>query len=549
MKRILLLALLASGISGLFSLSSLAQTSQAQCKLDQSTSTGCVTNLRNSGVNQHIFVWKTTGTVSAGACALVGGTDGVTFGSTVIAAQTVTSSGGLTTLATSNQPYIEINCTTPITGTGSVQVNYFGFAPFTAANPAVSVTGGNAAASATGSAVPPQASYTAASVGGTLTGLTATNNGGKISIDANITGGSTGNGAASNTGSAVPVQAGYTGGNLAGNLVGIAAYTDSGSNGLGVHVANTVTANATLQTQTDTVMVGGVNIKEINAVTPLMGNGTTGTGSQRVTIASDNTAFSVNPVSATVPVVTMNSASANNGLNSAVALVFDDAAPTSITENNFGFARMSANRNAYSTIRDAAGNERGVNVNASNQMSISLDGDTLSTARGASVTEPPILNGCEYLSGPSAVSNGQKVTTLCDTLGNALSAASPSPDAITAASACYVKSGTGTLNDTTNHANCKASAGNLYGVRAINTSATLAYLKLYNLTTDPTCSSATGFIESIPIPAQATGAGFIDPANLAINYTTGIGYCVTGAGANTDNSAPPAGVYITLKYK
>lgn len=36
------------------------------------------------------------------------------------------------------------------------------------------------------------------------------------------------------------------------------------------------------------------NEAQINGVTPLMGNGTTGTGSQRVTIASDNTAFSVN---------------------------------------------------------------------------------------------------------------------------------------------------------------------------------------------------------------------------------------------------------------
>lgn len=50
-----------------------------------------------------------------------------------------------------------------------------------------------------------------------------------------------------------------------------------------------------LQTQTDTVMVGGVNIKEINAVTPLMGNGTTGTGSLRVTLASD-TSTNTNPL-------------------------------------------------------------------------------------------------------------------------------------------------------------------------------------------------------------------------------------------------------------
>lgn len=38
------------------------------------------------------------------------------------------------------------------------------------------------------------------------------------------------------------------------------------------------------------------NESQINGVTPLMGNGVTGTGSQRVTIASDNTAFSVNAV-------------------------------------------------------------------------------------------------------------------------------------------------------------------------------------------------------------------------------------------------------------
>lgn len=41
------------------------------------------------------------------------------------------------------------------------------------------------------------------------------------------------------------------------------------------------------------------NVKQINGVTPLMGNGTTGTGSQRVTIASDNTAFTVNAAQAT----------------------------------------------------------------------------------------------------------------------------------------------------------------------------------------------------------------------------------------------------------
>ena len=47
---------------------------------------------------------------------------------------------------------------------------------------------------------------------------------------------------------------------------------------------------------------------------------------------------------------------------------FDDTGPDSVDEGDAGAVRMSANRNIYTTIRDAAGNERGVNVNSSNQL-------------------------------------------------------------------------------------------------------------------------------------------------------------------------------------
>ena len=49
---------------------------------------------------------------------------------------------------------------------------------------------------------------------------------------------------------------------------------------------------------------------------------------------------------------------------------FDDTSPTAITENQFGNLRMSANRNLYGTIRDAAGNERGLNVDANGEIGI-----------------------------------------------------------------------------------------------------------------------------------------------------------------------------------
>lgn len=62
--------------------------------------------------------------------------------------------------------------------------------------------------------------------------------------------------------------------------------------------------------------------------------------------------------------------------SSKVAMIgfqFDDAATDSVNEGDAGAARMSANRNIYTTIRDGAGNERGANVNASNQLSTSVD--------------------------------------------------------------------------------------------------------------------------------------------------------------------------------
>lgn len=48
----------------------------------------------------------------------------------------------------------------------------------------------------------------------------------------------------------------------------------------------------------------------------------------------------------------------------------DDTGTTAATENSAAALRMSTRRELYTQIRDAAGNERGVNVNASNQLAI-----------------------------------------------------------------------------------------------------------------------------------------------------------------------------------
>lgn len=56
--------------------------------------------------------------------------------------------------------------------------------------------------------------------------------------------------------------------------------------------------------------------------------------------------------------------------------LFDDVAPDSVNENDVGVLRMSGNRNAYTQIRDAAGNERGVNVTAGNALTVDGSGST-----------------------------------------------------------------------------------------------------------------------------------------------------------------------------
>lgn len=105
----------------------------------------------------------------------------------------------------------------------------------------------------------------------------------------------------------------------------------------------------------------------------------------------------------------------------------------------------------------------------------------------------------------------------------------------------------------TNSTNCKGSAGNLFGYEIYNTTTTVYYLRLYNASSAPTCTSATGFIRSIPIP-PAGAAGQVGGAIKAIGtfgvqFGTGIGYCITGGSTSTDNTNAAAGVFGEINYK
>ncbi|MBF0262295.1 MAG: hypothetical protein HQL97_10740 [Magnetococcales bacterium] len=104
----------------------------------------------------------------------------------------------------------------------------------------------------------------------------------------------------------------------------------------------------------------------------------------------------------------------------------------------------------------------------------------------------------------------------------------------------------------TNATNVKNAAGTVYGYTLTNTTTTIYYLRMYNLASAPTCSSATGYVSTIPIPpaSAAGGAGGREiQKNIGQAFTTGIGFCVTGGASSTDNTNAATGVFVEVLYK
>lgn len=100
---------------------------------------------------------------------------------------------------------------------------------------------------------------------------------------------------------------------------------------------------------------------------------------------------------------------------------------------------------------------------------------------------------------------------------------------------------------TTNATVVKNVPALLWNIVAINTTTTLYYLKFYNKATTPTCNS-DAVVMTIPVPfgASNAGGGAVIPLPVAMAFTAGIGFCLTGGLADNDNTAAATGVVINL---
>lgn len=300
-----------------------------------------------------------------------------------------------------------------------------------------------------------------------------------------------------------PIQGGLCIALAPGSNTYIAGITASGS------TTFTVTGGAGLPTMAfGPASAVTSNLAQINGVTVVAGNGVTGTGSQRVTLASDGPTFAAT-AGGTAPATAQ-----------AIGGIYNLTPPT-FTDGQFGALRIDADGTLYTNVRDPIA--AGTNIIGRVGIDQTTPGTTNLVAAGQNGTWT-VQPGNTANTTPWLVAHYAATAGGCTPV-HYLSAA------------------------TNNSTNVKASAGQLYNnVTVINTTATLYYLKLYDKATAPTCGTDTP-VQTYPVPASTSGAGVVTPINVGMAFTTGIGFCLVAGLADNDNTSAATGVAINTCYK
>lgn len=450
-------------VSGIFS-----ATLQVSLSVDGSTYTPTTIIVLTSGAIQNTITTATTGQINtAGMVSLKVSALSYTSGTATVNLRGSTS---LSTIMLDNSLPVGTNTIGAVNGTGSAG---------TASAGVMTIQG-------IASMTPVQVSQaTAASLNATVVGT------GTFAVQSAQSGTWT-VGSNSATGSAVPANAFYTGLNDGTNLVGATALADNADS-----IAPSTTVNKLSVLNRNVIFAAAANTwnrqKSVENAMNTSGVGTTAVG---------------------------------------VLAQFDDVSPTSITENNFGTVRMSANRNIYGTIRDAAGNERGVNVNASNQLSVSIDGSS-ATNISTNISQ---MNGVTVTMGNGTSGTGvQRVTLASDSTGQA----APAANATATGTAIYNNTALSSTKQAVN-----ASAGNLYGYHIYNPNTVVIYVQLFNLASASVTVGTTAPTAVLAVPA----GGWADTAP-GTPITFGTALTIAATTTSTGSGTPSTALLCNMWYK
>lgn len=237
----------------------------------------------------------------------------------------------------------------------------------------------------------------------------------------------------------------------------------AGNNNIGdVDIASIAAGNNNIgDVDVASIAAGNNNIGDVDIASGTVTTVTTvtnvGAGNAAATIAADGVTPTVPGIAAYEFVKTPGAntwdrayaiVNANDTVGTGIQAVgmlaqFDDTSPGTVTENRFGNVRMSVRREQYVQIRDAAGNERGINVDANGGIPITIESaqtlgtvTTVSTvtALGAGTTGPMKAEDVAHVSGDQGfpawsvaneaqtalAADGDYIAHAADTKGNSL---------------------------------------------------------------------------------------------------------------------------------
>lgn len=186
---------------------------------------------------------------------------------------------------------------------------------------------------------------------------------------------------------------------------------------------------------------------------------------------------------------------------------------------------------------------------------------TWTIARGTYATEPipaiqpHAVSGTVGISGTVPVSGTVAVSGTIPVSGTvALSGTSPVSGSVSITGTPAVTSTATPTNGTTynvvtaattNAANIKAGAGNLYELSCFNSTAATIYIRLYNKASSPTVGT------DVPVMVIPVGVGISAAVNFGIlgkRFATGISIAVTAAAANNDATVVTVGALINATF-
>lgn len=198
--------------------------------------------------------------------------------------------------------------------------------------------------------------------------------------------------------------------------------------------------------------------------------------------------------------------------------IYNSTEPSPTTGQSVGIQLDSKGRQRQ-VIMDAAGNTRGANVDANNNLGVVLAAETTKVI--GTINPGNTANTTAWLVNDQPATSGGLSTYVLEPAAS------------------------------DNHANIKNGAGQVYFIHAFNNSATINYLRLYNAASGFNgCNSATNLVWEGHIPASTSDAGFVVNIDKGIAFSTGISICVTGAyGQTSTTNATASAISLTVGYK